>query len=269
MSGQALSSDICGPISPASRQGNRYILTVVDTHSRFLIVEFLPTRQATPHRLYGILEYISHNSNTHPQSLHTENAKKYLSRESRHVYTKHGTSHTTTTPHTPQENSFAKRINSIIMNATRAALLHSSLHITHWEDAVRDAVFKYNHILHSSTGSLPTTLWHGPTPTVPKYLLFGQLGTIPHLANRFTIPKLHSRAPTVRYLYATYPKHVVVLALKTNKTMRIRSTNLHEYHRTSGPLATTRAAFKAFTPHRTPTTVTTTTPPLLHPEQAR
>ena len=155
------------------------------------------------------------------------------------------------------------------MNAARAALHHSSLHISHWEDAVRDATFKYNHIFHTSTGSLPTTLWHGRPPNVPQYLLLGQLGITPHMANRATVPKLHHRSITVRYLYATDPKHSVVLVLRTNKTMRIRTVNFNAYHKNRDPLATTTASFKAFTPNPTPEVITTTTPPPIHHGQAR
>ena len=103
---EAMRSDICGPITPASRQGNRYILTVIDTNSRILIVDFLPTRQATPHRLDNILQHIKHSQHRTPRPLHTNNAKEYLSLDFKHVFNKHGTSHTTTTPYTPRRTEY-------------------------------------------------------------------------------------------------------------------------------------------------------------------
>ncbi|CDF34776.1 unnamed protein product [Chondrus crispus] len=156
--GAAFSSDICGPFNPTSRQGNKYILTVIDTRSRYLIVDFLQSRAETPHRLDVILTALKKRKGCKPRLFHTDNAKEYVSDSANAVYRSHNVMHSTTVPHTPQQNGIAERINSTLMNSARAAPHHSSLPKTHWEDAVRDAAFKYNNILHHGINTLPYTM---------------------------------------------------------------------------------------------------------------
>ena len=150
-----------------------------------------------------------------------------------------------------------------------ASLHHSSLQQSHWEDAVRDAAFKYNHIYHHSVGNVPITLWQHARPHVPQFLIFGQLGHTPQLGNKAQLSKLQSRAATVRYLYATDAKHIVVLELSTNSCRRIRTVDFEPYYRETDPLAHNTNAFKTFAPHRTPSQITATTPAPCHHGQAR
>ena len=56
--GVSLSSYISGPIAPPSRQGNKYILTVLDINTQYLIIDFQPNRAQTPQRLDYILTAI-------------------------------------------------------------------------------------------------------------------------------------------------------------------------------------------------------------------
>ena len=265
----AFSSDICGPFNPPSRQGNKYILTVIDMRSRYLIVDFLESRAETPHRLDKILTALKRRNGCKPQLIHTDNAKEYISDYANTMYRSHSVMHSTTVPHTPQQNGIAERINGTLMNSARAALHHSGLPKTHWEDAVRDAAFKYNNNLHHAINALPNTTWSNAAPKVPQVLLFGQLGTIPELANRKHISKIAPRATPARYLHAIDEQHIMVLETETYKPRRVRCVNFWTYHSTTDPAATCMHAWKVFTPHRTPTRVTRTTPAQAGTSQAK
>lgn len=82
------------------------------------------------------------------------------------------------------------------MNCARAALHHSAFTNTHCEDSVRDAAFKYSNMQYHATNALPYIMWINSTPNVPQFLLFGQLCTIPKLANRKQISKLAPQGHT-------------------------------------------------------------------------
>ena len=167
--GFSLSSDMCGPIAPPFRQGNKYILTVLDTNTRYLITEFLPNRARTPQRLDYILTAIKTQTGHQPRVLRTDNAFEYISSTAIQTCKGHNTSHSPTIPYTPQEDSFSERINSALLNAARSDLHHSGLRQHHWEDAVRDGTFKYNHTMHHGTDTLPATEWHNATRHIPRF----------------------------------------------------------------------------------------------------
>ena len=268
--GFSLSSDICGPIAPPSRQRNKYILTFIDTKTRYLITDFLPNRVQTPQRLDYILNAIKNQTGRQSRIIRTDNALEYLSATAIQTYTKHNTSHSPTIPYTPQENSLVERINSTLLNAARAALHHSELPQHHWEDAVRDATFKYNHTMHHGTHALRAAEWNNSVPHILQFHIFGQLGTTPNPRQRTTtIFKLNSRSRTVRYLYPTDDRHIMALDVNKSKTHRIRIVDFHPYFRTQDPKMTSTAAFKAFTPHRTPDELSISTPAPLNRGQAR
>lgn len=155
------------------------------------------------------------------------------------------------------------------MNAARATLNHSQLLASHWEDAVRGAAFKYNHIMYHDTGQTLTEIWNKKVLQVPIFFVFVQLGSTPVLANRDQISKLESRSNTIRYLYASDLTHIVVFEKKTGRTRSIRTVNFRPCNRSQDPTARSMAAFKAFLPHPTPNGIITTTPARLHHGQAK
>lgn len=115
------------------------------------------------------------------------------------------------------------------MNAPRTSLHHSRLPSHHWEDAIKDAASKYNHTLQLVSGQIPSILWHGYKPKVTKYMIFGQLGHVPHITNKTQVRKLYPRALTVRYLYATDPTHVMYINTAGGRTPRIRAVDFRAY----------------------------------------
>ena len=190
--GEALSSDVCGPFPTPSRQGNQYFMTVVDTNSRYLIITLLQKRDQASDHLDNILSHLNKGPYPNPSTIHTDNAKEYLESHTKEVHKIKCVQHTATVPYTLQENGIAERVNRTITNAARASLHHSGLLYYHWEDAIKDSVFKYNHTLHLSTGEISTTLWHGQKPSVPQYMIFGQLGHIPHITSKTLVRKFHA-----------------------------------------------------------------------------
>ena len=269
LTGEALSSDICGPFPTASTNGNRYFMTVIDTNSRYFIITFMKTRDQATDQLDNVLSHLTTGPYPKPSMINTDNAKEYLSHTTKDMYNTHGVRHSTTVPYSPQGNGIAERVNRTIMNAARAFLHHSGLPEHHWEDAIKDAAFKYSHTLHLGTGQIPSTLWHAHKPNITKYMIFGQLGHVPHITGKTLVRKLHPRALTVRYLIPTDPKHVMVINMGDGKMRRVRSVDFRPYHKEMDPNHNVKVLFKAFTPKPTPTEITATSPAPMHHGQAK
>ncbi|CDF37501.1 unnamed protein product [Chondrus crispus] len=241
-------------------QRNKYFITLIDTATRYTFISFLAARSQVPHILTTSIEALARFLTKYPTIITTDNAKEYTAKYVQQFLAKRGIQFRPSTPYTPQENALAERINRTIMNSARAALAHSKLPPAYWEDAVRDAVFKYNISYHHAIQNIPYTLWHGTPPDIDKLLIFGQLGTVPIL--KTPKQKLQPRAQTVRYMYDIDPKHVKVYNLVTRTYQTVRTINFAPYDRNTDPTCTTAAAFSTKPKrHKIPNTITSTTTP--------
>lgn len=146
--GYYMSSDTCEPINPPSRYENRHFLTIIDTKSGYLTLYFLKKRSEVLSCIHTMLAVLNTHGPRIPAIYRTDNAKEFLSTKAKALYSNYGIEHRTTTPHQPQENSLAERINQTLMQAARANLHHAQLPETYWEDAIRDAAYKYNMMYH-------------------------------------------------------------------------------------------------------------------------
>ena len=196
--GEYLSSDTCGPIHPRSTHGNLHFLTYIDAASSNVILYFLKSRNKVGIIMPQFFAQLKRRKRL-PKIYSTDNARDFKSNHGLQTYAALGIQYENNTPHQPQENSLADRINQTLMNAARANLHHANLPATYWEDTIRDAAYKYNILPHSATRQAPYTQWHD-LPAKPKQLLiFGQLGTVPIYAHK---KKLESRSRPARYMFA-------------------------------------------------------------------
>ena len=135
----------------------------------------------------------------------------------------------------------AERINQTLLNAARASLHHASLDDTFWEDAIRDAAYKYNLMHHLAIDASPYSLWHATTPRPSSLYIFGQLGTNPVHQPK---TKLQPRAHPARYMYGVSDTLITVLNLRSNAYQQIRATAFRPYDARHDPPRTTRSPFK-------------------------
>ena len=126
----------------------------------------------------------------------------------------------------------AERLDHTLIATARATLQHRKLPKAYWEDAVRDAAFKYNITLHRTTNQLPYTKWYGEAPHITKLHTFGALGTIPRLSKK---KKLENRSYAARYMYAVDPAYIVVRNIETGTYNRIRAIDFQPYRPQDDP----------------------------------
>lgn len=108
----SMSSDVCGPTAPVSRQGNLYVLTLTDTASRRLLCDFSPSREHIDMHLDKLISYVSA---THPSRLSiitTNNVKEFASRDAIAVYAKYSINHSPSLPYIPQQTTLQSVLTS-------------------------------------------------------------------------------------------------------------------------------------------------------------
>jgi hypothetical protein len=153
--------DFHGPLTPTSRRGNRYIISLTDVLSKLVIARAVRDgTAATAARFlqedvickYGTPKCILTDNGTHFTSSMMETLLKRL--RIVHVYA---------TPYRPQTNGEIERFNGT-MDAKLASL--SSQSRSDWDDQLLYVIFNYNTSVHSTTKLIIFELMHGRVPVL-------------------------------------------------------------------------------------------------------
>ncbi|CAL1391441.1 unnamed protein product [Linum trigynum] len=171
---QLIHADLCGPITPASNGGKRYILTLTDDFSRKLWVYFMDAKSETLEVFKRFKAQIEKETGMSIVCLRTDRGGEFLLNEFKELCDKEGIRRQLTASFTPQQNGVAERKNRSIMNMVRCLLEDSHVPASFWPEAVAWA----SHVLNRSPssanqGKTAQELWTGKPPTVSHLRVFG------------------------------------------------------------------------------------------------
>ncbi|GJY89565.1 retrovirus-related pol polyprotein from transposon TNT 1-94 [Tanacetum coccineum] len=143
-----LQMDLCGPMRVASVNGKKYILVIVDDHSRFTRVKFL----------------------------RTDNGTEFVNQTLREYYEKVGISHETSVARSSQQNGVVERQNHTLIEAARTMLIYAKAPLFLWAEAVATACYTQNRsIIRLCHGKTPYELLHDKLPNLSFFHVFGAL----------------------------------------------------------------------------------------------
>jgi len=146
--------DFVGPLT-RTRRGNAAILMTLDGFSKF--VNFYPVRSITSQVVVDCLERNYFPAYGTPNTLVTDNATVFRSKEVKDLCFRWGVSHITTTPYYPQ-GSLAERVNHNLKSALK--IFHHESQNT-WDEDLPWLAFAFNSALHESTRTTPDLLFLG------------------------------------------------------------------------------------------------------------
>ncbi|KAJ4447626.1 hypothetical protein ANN_09633 [Periplaneta americana] len=155
---------------PRSKNGNTYILTVVDAFSKFcwLVPVWEATTKSALHVLKGIIASLGC-----PRILVTDNATQFISNDFRKFCFSTGIQHITTVPYYPNPSQ-AERVNR---NLRPALIVHHSQDHTSWDTQLDWLQFAFNSARHQSHKLIPFSLMmaYPPQSTLSNLWLFEDL----------------------------------------------------------------------------------------------
>ena len=146
--------DFVGPLT-RTRRGISTILVVFDGFSKF--VNFYPVRRITSQVVVDCLERDYFPAYGAPNTIVTDNAKVFRSKQFKDLCFRWGVSHIITTPYYPQ-GSLAERVNRNLKSTLK--IFHHQSQNTRDEDLPWLA-FAFNMALHESTKTTPDLLFLG------------------------------------------------------------------------------------------------------------
>jgi hypothetical protein len=159
---QLLTMDFHGPITPATKQGNKYIISLTDVLSKFVITRAVrDCTAATAARFVTedvILKYGT------PKCILTDNGTHFTASMMTELFKKIGVTHLYSTPYHPMTNGQIERYNAT-MDSKIAALSNDNR--TNWDEQLPFVTFNYNTSIHTTTGLIPFEMMYGRSPILP------------------------------------------------------------------------------------------------------
>ncbi|KAC9923458.1 hypothetical protein E3N88_45065 [Mikania micrantha] len=169
-------AEVCGPIQPETKGGNRYLLLIVDDNSRYMWPFLIRTKAEVFERFKEFKESTELEYGKKIKGLRTDNGGEFNSQAFKTLCAESGMHHQLTAPYSPQQNGVVERRNQTIMSMTRCLLKPMNLPQDLWGEAVRHALYILNR---SPTKSMKTTPYEGikgRKPRLEHLRVFGCVG---------------------------------------------------------------------------------------------
>ncbi|MBW0531098.1 hypothetical protein O181_070813 [Austropuccinia psidii MF-1] len=116
-------------ISPATEQGIKYVLVIVDDYSRFNCIHFMSKKDQAQTNIVSYLNELQNKVNVTPAFVHTDRGGEFDSNSFRQVLFKRRISLEQGPPESPQTNGVAERFNQTLLSKIRCLLAQSKIPI--------------------------------------------------------------------------------------------------------------------------------------------
>ena len=171
---ELIHSDICGPITPCSNGGKRYLITFIDDYTRKTWAYFLQAKSEAFCTFKSFKARVENETGNTIKTLQTDRGGEYCSTEFEVFCEDHGIRRELTAAYTPQQNGVSKRKNRTILNMVRSLLTRGRIPKSFWPKAVNWSI----HILNRSPtfavqNMTPEEAWSGRKPAVDHFRIFG------------------------------------------------------------------------------------------------
>jgi transposase InsO family protein len=165
--------DLCGPLTPKSRQGYSYFLTLLDEHTSYSVVRLLVSKSDASSAIQAVFNRLANLTGQRVKAIRTDNGGEFLGSELSAYLSKAGIQHQKTAPYTPQQNGKAERLNKTLMTAARSLLADCPLSKIFWGEALLTANYLRNVLPASGKAAVPHALLFGATPDLSHLRQFG------------------------------------------------------------------------------------------------
>ncbi|CAF4223468.1 unnamed protein product [Rotaria magnacalcarata] len=159
---QLLTMDFHGPITPITKHGNKYIISLTDVLSKFVIAKAVRDCTASTAARFLTEEVILKYGT--PKCILTDNGTHFTAAMMTELFKKIGITHLYSTPYHPMTNGQIERFNAT-MDAKIATLSNDKR--TDWDEQLPFVTFNYNTSIHTTTGQIPFELIYGRSPILP------------------------------------------------------------------------------------------------------
>ncbi|GJW52886.1 zinc finger, CCHC-type containing protein [Tanacetum coccineum] len=166
--------DLCGPITPPTPSGKRYIFLLVDDYSRYMWVYFLSTKDQAFDTFKEFKKTIENELRTTLKMFRTDRGGEFNSSEFTQYCKENGIARQLTAPYSPQQNGVVERRNRTIMSTTRCMMKATEMPQDFWAEAVRHAIYILNSVPTKALEDItPYEAIKGKKPNLKDLRVFG------------------------------------------------------------------------------------------------
>lgn len=170
---EVIHSDIVGPVTPASWNNKKYILTLIDGYTHFAEIRLLEHKNEAAEAVIQYIKRVERQKNLKVHKLRTDNGREYINGKLLTWTQEEGIVIETSAPHTPQHQGTAERFNRTLLNRIRALMLDSTVAEELWTEAAYAATYLINRTATRGREKTPAELWHGQQPNLSHLRIFG------------------------------------------------------------------------------------------------
>ncbi|MBW0465835.1 hypothetical protein O181_005550 [Austropuccinia psidii MF-1] len=152
--------DLCGPITPISRGGNKYIFQLIDGFSHMQFVYLLKEKADSYHSILRFQNIVKNQTSNTIKIVVSDNRGEFVDCKFSALFSSKGIKHLTTAPYTPKQNPVSERGNCMLLEQIRVFLCDYKLPLEWWGEACSVASFVLNQTpIASIDYSTPISLW--------------------------------------------------------------------------------------------------------------
>lgn len=171
---ELIHSDICGPITPTSNGGKRYLITFIDDLTRKTWIYFLTVKSEAFTVFKSFKTLVENETEKRIKTLRTDGGGEFCSNEFGEFCDRNGIRRHLTAPYSPQQNGVSERKNRTILDMMRSILSTGEVPKTFWPEAASWSV----HVLNRSPtfavkNVTPEEAWSDRKPSVDHFKVFG------------------------------------------------------------------------------------------------
>ena len=171
---ELIHGDLCGPISPPTTARNRYILVIIDDHSRYMWSILLKGKGEAFDKFQKFKAVVELETKAKIKCFRTDRGGEFTSTEFNEFCERSGIVRHLTAPYSPQQNGIVERRNRTLLEMTRSLLKHVSLPLHLWGEAVRHATYLINRVgTKALTDQTPYEVLKGRKPNIEHLRIFG------------------------------------------------------------------------------------------------
>ncbi|KAG7533498.1 Zinc finger CCHC-type [Arabidopsis thaliana x Arabidopsis arenosa] len=171
---ELIHGDLCGPITPSTTAGNRYIFVLIDDFSRYMWTILLKEKGDAFQKFKNFKSLVEKESESKIQTFRTDRGGEFVSSEFHSFCEDTGIKRHLTAPYTPQQNGVVERRNRTLMEMTRSVLKHMHIPNYLWGEATRHSTYLLNRITTRALKNMtPYECFRDKKPTVEHIRIFG------------------------------------------------------------------------------------------------
>lgn len=170
---ELIHEDLCGPISPSTTAGNKYVFLLVDDYSRVMWAYLLKSKDEA-FEAFRKFRILVETQDRKIKAFRTDRGGEFMSKEFTTYCEEAGIARQFTAPYSSQQNGVVERPNRTMIEMAGSFLKEMKMPNSFWGEAVRHSIYILNRLpTRAVSGVTPYEAWSGEKPHVGHIRVFG------------------------------------------------------------------------------------------------